>query len=200
MGNKLYHGRTEIMKTDRLLTEQLAHIKGKCRVLKMKDYIKESKVERAKNNLFVTRRFYDSEKNIYRPETMEQYTYQGKVLNPDDNIIACLCQRLYPVESLTEDSSICDNCGINMFNNNSFNQEFERLKADTGAKESMITLKGKNSEFNFGSIKTQNLKEGRNQATSRRLAAKKLFVMNDKKRKDIDRKIAQKASQLLKTF
>ena len=70
------------MKTDRLLTEKLENIKCKCQVLKMKEYITKSKDLKENSNLYVTRRFYDTEKDIYRPETLEHHGHGGKVKNP----------------------------------------------------------------------------------------------------------------------
>lgn len=139
-GRKAHHGSMELIKTDKLGTEKLTNIKEACEVLKLKEYIERPVERRKENKIYVYRQYYDSKRDLFRPDILHPDCFCHKILNPDIELISCPCERLYHVECISDESCICDNCGIDMLNDGRFALNLESKKRNPAFKESLVSV------------------------------------------------------------
>lgn len=130
MPRQPYHGKCELIKSDIVRKEDLRTVISKCFVYKLKEYVKLSRDERNSKGNYVVRQFYEEERKILRPESLERECFDGIIINPDDELIQCHCGKFYRVSCISEENSICDSCGIDMLNDGPLGSELEKRRKD----------------------------------------------------------------------
>lgn len=85
-GRKPYHGKHELIKSDRVLEAKIADVTSKCQIFRMKEYT-SGKYDTS-IPAYVFRQYYDSTNKKLIPEKLESQYYGEKVLNPDEELLA----------------------------------------------------------------------------------------------------------------
>lgn len=108
-GRLSYHGKNEIFKTPVNKEESMLHISSKIEVLKLADYAKLPREEKFANNRFVCRQNYDPEEQKFSPE-LDPDCFCNRIINPDDDLVICECERAYHYQCISPESATCNTC------------------------------------------------------------------------------------------
>lgn len=192
-GRKPYHGKSELIKSDRILEAKVSDVLGKCQIFKFNKYVTGDYDTSIPT--FVFRQYYDATNKKLMPEKLETQ-YLDKVVNPDEELMANTYLN-------TEDN----------FGREAFDDDFlGKRKPHSGGQETVIPLKKQKAGFDFTAFtnketkptdkKTQPAAASKKVPEKIKVVSMKALTENPDERKMemLMKKVDQKALQLLEKF